>query len=214
MTSPTQTEPPFVPLRHHGWATKRTPWWVFIALVVLVVVGVVTSLSVKPSQSDRAKDMVGYLQDAKGGIGSCAAGLGNSESAYDQINAGKQVLNKNAESVFTYGSSNCTVEGNEALNDFATYQVAQTLDTYNLDTADNDIISWGLDATTAQNDMLAVLETSTPAARSSALVTLKAALVTLNDERAVINNIWTSAKKSTGASEPLPNLPTWTPPAA
>ena len=36
MTTPTQTEPPFVPLRRSGWATKRTPLWVFGALAVVV----------------------------------------------------------------------------------------------------------------------------------------------------------------------------------
>jgi hypothetical protein len=213
MTSPTQTEPPFVPLRHHGWASKRTPWWIFVVLVVLVAVVVVTSLSVKPSKSGLASDMVGYLQDVQGGVGSCAAGLGNSESAYDQINAGKQVLNKNAESVFTYGSSNCTVESNEALNDFGNYQVAQSLDSYNLDTADNDVITWAFDAVAAQNDMLAVLQTTTPAAKASSLVKLKAALLTLDNERAVIDKIWTAARTATKASEPLPDLPTWMPPA-
>jgi hypothetical protein len=214
MTSPTQTEPPFMPLRHRGWATRRTPWWVFAVLAVLVVAGVLVSLSVKPSNSQRASAMVGYLQDAKGGIGSCAAGVGNSESAYDQLIAGKAVLNKNAESVFTYGESNCTVEGNEALNDFANYQVDEQLASYNLDTADNDIISWAFDAEAAQSDMLAVLTSGTPAARASAQVTLNAALLKLDDQRAVIDKIWTAARTATGASEPLPDLPTWTAPTS
>ena len=39
MTTPTQTEPPFVPLRRSGWATKRTPLWVFGAIAVLVIAG-------------------------------------------------------------------------------------------------------------------------------------------------------------------------------
>ena len=34
MDSPTKTEPPFVPLRHTGWATHRTPLWVFAAVAV------------------------------------------------------------------------------------------------------------------------------------------------------------------------------------
>jgi hypothetical protein len=214
MTSPTQTEPPFVPLRHRGWATKRTPWWVFAVLAVIVVVGVLVSLSVKPSTSQRASDMAGYLKDVKGGIGSCAAGLQESESAYGQLLSGKAVLNKNAESVFSYGESNCTVEGNEALNDFVNYQVTESLSSFNLDTADNDVITWSFDATTAQTDMLAVLKASTPAARASAQVTLNAALLTLDDQRAVIDKIWTAAKTATGASEPLPDLPTWVAPTA
>ena len=59
MTSPTQTEPPFVPLRHTGWATRRTPLWVFGVLVVLVAGGVLVSLSHRPSQSQRASDLRG-----------------------------------------------------------------------------------------------------------------------------------------------------------
>lgn len=214
MTSPTQTEPPFVPLRHKGWATKRTPWWVFAVLAVLVVGGILVSLSVKPSSSQRASDMVGYFEDVQGGIGSCAAGLHDSENAYGQLISGKAVLNKNAESVFTYGASNCTVESNEALNDFVNYQITETLDSYNLNTADNDVVSWSFDATGAQTDMLAVLETTTPAARASAQTTLNAALLKLDDQRAVIDKIWTAAKKATGASQPLPDLPTWIAPTA
>jgi hypothetical protein len=214
MTSPTQTEPPFVPLRHKGWATKRTPWWVFAVLVAIVVGGVLVSLSHKPSTSQRATDMVGYLHDVQGGIGSCAAGLHDSENAYGQLISGKVVLNKNAESVFTYGASNCTVESNEALNDFGNYQVTESLASFNLNTADNDIISWAFDAEAAQTDMLAVLQATTPAARSSAQVTLNAALLTLDDQRAVIDTIWTTAKKATNASEPLPDLPTWVAPTS
>ena len=35
MDSPTKTEPPFVPLRHTGWASHRTPLWVFAAIIAL-----------------------------------------------------------------------------------------------------------------------------------------------------------------------------------
>jgi hypothetical protein len=214
MTPPTQTEPPFVPLRHSGWATKRTPLWVFAVLVVLVIGVVVVSLSHKPSQSQRASDLAGYFNDVKGGIGSCAAGLHDSENAYGQLLGGTAVLNKNAESVFTYGGSNCTVASNEALTDFASYQVAESLDSLNLDTADNDVLSWSFDATTVQTDMLTALKATTPAAKASARATLSADLVTLDKQRAAIDSIWTAAKHSTGATAAFPSLPTWEPPAA
>jgi hypothetical protein len=187
---------------------------VFAAIAAIVVVGALVSLSVKPSQSQRASAMVGYLQAVDGGIGSCAAGLHDSENAYGQLISGKAVLNKNAESVFSYGGSNCTVEGNEALNDFANYQVDEQLASYNLDKADNDAISWAFDATGAQSDMLAVLTAGTPAARASAQATLNGALRKLDDQRAELDQIWNSAKKATEASEPLPGLPTWSAPAA
>ena len=179
MTSPTQTEPPFVPLRHSGWATRRTPLWIFALLAVAAIGVILVSLSHRPSQSQRASDLAGYFGGVKAGIGSCAAGLHDSENAYGQVLAGDTAQTKAAESVFTYGGSNCTVAGNQALTDFASYQVTESLSTLNLDTADNDVITWSFDATAVQADMLAALKATTPAAKSSAQVKLSADLVSL-----------------------------------
>jgi hypothetical protein len=207
MTSPTQTEPPFVPLRHGGWATKRTPWWIFAVLVVVVIGVVVVSLTHKPSQSQRASDLKGYFGDVTTGVGSCAAGLQGSESAYDQVLGGDTAQAKTALAIFTYGGSNCTVAGNEALNDFANYQVTESLDSLHLTAADNDVITWAFDATTYQQDMLTALaDANAPAARATAEAALGPALATLNAERATIDAIWNAAKRSTGDATPLPNL--------
>jgi hypothetical protein len=208
MTSPTQTEPPFVPLRHSGWATKRTPLWVFAVLAIAAVGVLLVSLSHKPSQSQRASDLAGYFSDVKAGIGSCAAGLHDSENAYGQLLGDKAVLSKNAESVFTYGGSNCTVAGNESLTDFADYQVTESLASLNLDTADNDVITWSFDSTAVQTDMLAVLKAATPSARTSAQATLKTDLVQLDKQRAAIDAIWAAAKNAAGATAAFPSLPT------
>jgi len=214
MTSPTQTEPPFVPLRRGGWATRRTPLWVFAALAVIAIGVVLVSLSHKPSPSQRASDLAGYFSDVKGGIGSCAAGLNNSESAYGQLLSGKAALNKNAESVFTYGGTNCTLASNEALSDFANYQVTESLASFNLDTADNDVITWSFDSTAVQTDMLAALKATTPAAKTSAQAKLTADLAALDKQRAAIDTIWAAAKNATGATAAFPSLPTWEPPSA
>jgi hypothetical protein len=214
MSSPTQTEPPFVPLRHGGWATRRTPLWFFAVLAVAAIGITLVSLSHKPSPSQRASDLAGYFGDVQAGIGSCAAGLSNSESAYGQLLSGKAALNKNAESVFTYGGSNCTLASNEALSDFANYQVTESLASLNLDTADNDVVTWSFDATAVQTDMLTVLKATTPAAKTSAQATLNADLATLGRQRAAIDAIWTAAKKATGATAAFPGLPTWQPPSA
>ncbi|MGH3212511.1 MAG: hypothetical protein ACRDNO_32575 [Trebonia sp.] len=214
MTSPTQTEPPFVPLRHSGWATRRTPLWLFAVLAVAAVGIVLVSLSHKPSQSQRASDLAGYFGDVKSGIGSCAAGLGNSESAYGQLLSGKAALNKNAESVFTYGASNCTLASNEALTDFANYQVTESLASFNLDTADNDVITWSFDSTAVQTDMLTALKATTPGARTTAQAKLTADVTTLDKQRATIDAIWAAAKNSAGATAAFPSLPTWEPPSS
>jgi hypothetical protein len=213
MTSPTQTEPPIAAPRHGGWATKRTPLWVFAVLAVAAGGVRLVSLSHTPSKPQRASDLAGYFGDVKAGIGSCAAGLHDSENAYGQLLGGAAAHTKTAESVFTYGGSNCTVTGNQALTDFASYQVTESLARYNLDTADNDVISWSFDSTAVQQDMLAVLKATTPAARATAQATLSAAAAKLDDQRAAIYAIWNAAKRATGASAALPSLPTWTAPA-
>jgi hypothetical protein len=214
MTPPTQTEPPFVPLRHSGWATKRTPRWIFLVLVVVVIGVVVVSLTQKPTQSQRASDLEGYFGDVSTGIGSCAAGLQGSESAYDQVLRGDTAQAKTALAIFTYGGSNCTVASNEALNDFASYEVTESLASLNLDAADNDVVTWAFDSDEVQTDMVAVVKASTPAARASAQATLKSALVTLDAERSTIDAIWTAAKKATGSGAGFTKLPTWTPPSS
>jgi len=211
MTSPTQTEPPFVPLRRSGWATKRTPRWVFAFLAVAAIGIFLVSLSHKPSMTQRASDLTGYFGDVKAGIGSCAAGLHDSENAYGQLLGGDTAHAKTAESVFTYGGSNCTLASNQALTDFASYQVTESLASLNLDAADNDVITWSFDSTAVQTDMLAVLKATTPAARTTAQAALRTGLVTLDKRRAAIDAIWAAAKRATGATSAFPSLPTWEP---
>src|ERR1700733_12303980 len=88
MTAPTQTGPPFAPLRRSGWATKRTPLWVFGALVVVAIAGFLVALSVRPSQSERATDLRGYFGDVTTGVGSCAAGVRDSMTSYQAVMGG------------------------------------------------------------------------------------------------------------------------------
>jgi hypothetical protein len=214
MTSPTQTEPPSAALRHGGWATKRTPLWVFAVLAVAAVGVLLVSLSHTPSKPQRASDLAGYFGDVKAGIGSCAAGLHDSENAYAQVLGGHTAQAKAAESVFGYGGSNCTLASNQALTDFASYQVTESLSSLRLDTADNDVITWSFDSTAVQQDMLAVFRATTSAGRSGAQAALKTDLVALDKQRAAIDAIWAAAKRATGATAAFPSLPTWEPPSS
>ena len=207
MTTPTQTQPPFIPLRRRGWATRRTPLWVFAVLAVAAAGVFLVSLSHKPSSSQRASDLATYFSDVKGGIGSCAAGLRDSENAYDQVLGGDTAHAKTAGSIFTYGANNCTLASNEPLTDFAGYQVTESLASYNLDTADNDVITWSFDSTAVQQDMTAVLAAATPAARTSAQATLKSDIAKLDAQRSAVDAIWTAAKKSADATAAIPSLP-------
>jgi hypothetical protein len=205
---PTKTEPPFVPLRHTGWATRRTPLWVFGALIVIIAGVVLVSLSHKPSQAQRASDLTGYFNDVNAGIESCAGGVRDSMSALAKVEAGDTADLSAAIGIVTLGAQNCAPANNQPLSDFTGYQVTESLAQFPLDTADNDVITWAFpDAMNAQQDMLAVLRATTPAAKAGAYTTLRAAMRTMDAQRAAIYAIWQNAKQATGATAPLPYLP-------
>ena len=94
------------------------------------------------------------------GVGSCAAGLRDSMTSYQAVMGGEAAELGTAKSIVAYGASNCEVATNESLSDFDNYQVSESLDSLNLNTADNDVITWAFDATAYQQDLLAVLDAS------------------------------------------------------
>jgi hypothetical protein len=179
---------------------------VFGALAVVAVAGSLVALSVRPSQSERATDLRGYFGDVSTGVGSCAAGLRDSMTSYQAVMGGGQAELGTAKSIVAYGASNCQVATNESLSDFDNYQVSESLESLNLDAADNDVITWAFDATAYQQDLLAVLAAANAPTRAKAQALVSPALATLNAERATIDAIWTAARKSTGDATPLPDL--------
>jgi hypothetical protein len=204
---PTKTEPPFVPLRHTGWASKRTPLWVFGAIIALAVGVVLVSLTHKPSQAERASDLAGYFSDVNAGIESCAGGMRDSVTALRNVEAGDKANYSTAVGILTYNAQNCSPENNEPLSDFSSYQVTESLAQYPLATADNEVMTWASDADQAQTDMLAVLQATTPAAKTQANTTLQAAMRKLDAQKTALDSIWTSARKGVGSTAALPYLP-------
>jgi len=206
--SPTKTEPPFVPLRHTGWATRRTPLWIFGAIIVLIGGVVLVSLSHKPSTAERASDLSGYFKDVNAGIESCAGGTRDSITAFNRVQAGDKAELSSALGILAYNAQNCSPGNNQPLEDFTSYQVTESLAQFPLDQADNDVVTWAFpDAQNVQQDMVAVLQASTPADRAKAQATLTAALKAMDAERTSIYAIWRNAEKSVGSSAALPYLP-------
>lgn len=191
-----------------GWATRRMPPWVIVAIVVIVAATIVLSLVHKPSQAERASDLRGYLGDVNTDIESCAGGMRDAMTALDTVESGDTADYSTAVGILQYNAQNCSPANNESLEDFTGYQVIESLASLNLDTADNDVITWCFDAQTAQTDMLGVLEAKTPAAKAAATATLTAAMNKANAERATIYAIWRKAQQSTGESSTLPYMPT------
>lgn len=204
----TKTEPPFVPLRHTGWATRRTPLWVFAVLIALAAGVVLVSLSHKPSQAQRTGDLAGYFRDVNAGVQSCAGGVRDSAAALNKVEAGDKADLSTAVNIITLGAQNCSPVNNQPLSDFGGYQVTESLARFPLDKADSDVITWAFpDAMTAQQDMLAVLRASTPAGLARARAALRTALRTMDAQRGAIYAIWQAAERGVGTAAALPYLP-------
>ena len=205
MTPPEVIAPPRT-TSARGWATRRTPVWVLVAIVVIAALTVVVSLVHKPSNAERASDFRGYLGDVNAGITSCAGGLRDAITAFDKVEAGDTADYSAAQGILAYNAQNCSPANNEPLQDFTNYQVTESLASFKLDVADNDVVTWAFDAQAAMNDMLPVLGAKTPAAKSAANATLTTAMGKLNAERARVYSFWDKAQKSTGNGSPFPNL--------
>jgi cytochrome c biogenesis protein CcmG, thiol:disulfide interchange protein DsbE len=194
-------------MRNAGWATRRTPLWIFAVIAVLVAGVAVLSLTQAPSSAQRAGDLRGYFGDVTAGIESCAGGFHDAQTALRKVTGGDAADDGTAVGMLTYNAQNCSPANNEPLQDFTNYQVAESLSSYNLDQADNDVITWAFDAQKAQGAMLTALKAKTPKARAAADTALAQAMAVLDKERATIYAIWHKAQQNTGDASPLPSLP-------
>jgi hypothetical protein len=208
MSSPVSTDPPYVPIRPTRWATRRTPIWVLAALAVLVAAAVLVALAHKPSQSQRASDLRGFLGDMKYDIESCAGGVGESLTALRGIEAGTSNQVSQAVDVADYGASNCSPANSMQIDDLIQYQVTESLSSFRLATVVNGLATWAdPDAINVQADVAAVLSAPTPHAKAQANAALTRALRTMDAQRASVDAIMNSAIRSLSAHASPPSLP-------
>jgi hypothetical protein len=194
-----------------GWPVRRTPRWVLLAIVLLVVVTVVISLVHKPSQAERASDMRGFLSDVTADIESCAGGVGESLTALRLVQSGQAATSTDVSdgiSVAQQGAANCAPVNDEELDDLDNYQVSESLLSFGLVAVVSDLVTWAApDAENVQNDVAAVLAAQTPQAKSSAQARLSRDLAVLNAERAKIDGPINKAIKSLAMHAAPPVLP-------
>lgn len=194
-----------------GWPVRRAPRWVWLALVVLVLGTVAVTLVHKPSQAERASDMRGFLSDVTGDIESCAGGVSESLQALRIVQAEHYSSSTDVSqgiSVAQQGAQNCSPANNTSLDDLDSYQVAESLDSFGLAAAVNNLVDWAAPhAEAVQNDVAAVLAAKTPLARSQAEASLSTALAALNAKRAAIDAPINKAIKALGMKASPPSLP-------
>jgi hypothetical protein len=211
MSPPVRTDPPYVPIRHTRWATRRTPWWVLAAVAVLLAGTVLVTLVHKPSQSERASDLRGFLGDVQYDIESCAGGITDSFTALREIESGASHDVGTAIYIANTGAANCSPANNEQLDDLENYQVTESLASFRLASVVTGLVAWAApDAEDVQTDVAQVLtarQQGDAQAEAKDTAALQQALRTLDAQRSAVDKIMESANRSLSAHGTLPNLP-------
>lgn len=198
--------PPYVPIRHNGWATRGTPRWVLLAIAVVVAGAVLVALVHKPSQAERASDLRGFLSDMNTDIESCAGGVGESLSAMRLADTNAEV--QDAISVATQGASNCEPMNNLQIDDLEQYQVTESLASFHLGGVVTGLVNWAApDAIDVQTDVATTLAAPNPKAKAKDMAALQQALRKLNAQRAAVDATMDSAIRAVSAHASPPTLP-------
>jgi hypothetical protein len=211
--TPTRTDPPYVPVRKAGWVHQKTPRWLWVTAALIVVGIVLVALVHKPSKSQQAGDLTGFLTDMRTATESCAAGVSESLTALHQINSGGSVSQNTADTIkiARYGAQNCSPANNMQLDDLTGYQVTESLAAFHLATVVNDLVTWCFPyAQRVQNDVANVAGAHTAANKATYSAALQRDTRDLNQQRARIDKILRTAITRTGATgrqARLPNLP-------
>lgn len=206
METPTRTDPPYVPVRHTRWVTHRTPRWVYLAGALILAGAVVVGLAVHPSQSQRAADLNGFLKDVTTDIQSCSGGVRESLQVMRAIQTGASTDLKTAVHVSSYAGTNCSPANNVQLDDLTQYQVHESLASFHLQQAVDDMVTWAFPyAQRVCNDVTDVLRAQGPA-KVAATRKLQRDQRLLDARRAAVDQLIGRAIKATGATGKLPPL--------
>ena len=211
METPTRTDPPYVPIRHTRWPTQRTPRWLLLAGLVVLVGVVLVSLVHRPSQAQRAGDVRQFLTDMNTDIESCAGGVRESLAALYAIKPGTGSTAQDTQDtikIAQYGASNCLPANNELLDDLTQYQVTESLAGFHLDNAVTGLLTWAFpDAQRVQTDVANMLSAPNATARAQASAALTRDTRDLDAQRAKVDKIMMNAVRATSAQAKLPDLP-------
>jgi hypothetical protein len=206
--SPPQTQPPYVPIRRTAWPTRRSPRLLWLAGAVVLVIAVAVALVHRPSQAERASDLRGFLQDMNTSIESCAGGVSESLTAMQGIESGASHDVADGAKVATDGATNCTLAYSMQIDDLTSYQVSQSLTSFNLNSVVQGLVTWAdPDAVNVQTDIANVIRARTPPARARAQATLRSALRVLDAQRSAVDAVMEHAITSLSAHAAPPRLP-------
>jgi hypothetical protein len=178
------------------------------AAAVLVAGLVLVAIPHRPSTGQRAADLRGMVHDVTIDIESCAGGVTDSLTALQAIESGTSHDVKTAATIANTASANCSPGNNMQMEDLVQYQVPESLASFHLDTAVNDLVTWSFPlAQRVQSDVASRATATTPAEIESKSAQLRLDQRAMDAQRARIDQLFTSASTALSAHVPPPSLP-------
>jgi hypothetical protein len=203
-----RADPPYVPIRHSRWPTRRTPRWLLAAGAGLLAVAVLVGLAHRPSTGQRAADLRGFTRDMNADIESCAGGVGESLTALRAIQSGTSHDIRIAIKIARDGAANCSPANNELLDDLLQYQVTESLARFGLARVVSGLVTWcAPDAIRVQSDVAAVLAARGTPGAGRAAAALRRALTVLDAQRTAVDTVLARASTTVAARAQPPPLP-------
>ena len=197
-----------VSARPSGWPMLRTPKWMLAAALVLVAGLALAAIPHHPSTAERAADLRGMVHDLNTDIESCAGGINDSMAALRAIQSGASHDVKTAVSIASTAAANCSPANSMPMEDLVQYQTPESLASFHVQTAVNDLVTWGFPlAQRVQLDTAALVTAKTPAAIAAGTRQLRRDQQALDAERAQIDQLINSASRSLSAHVAPPALP-------
>jgi len=201
-------KPPWVAHHPSGWPVLRTPKWMIAACLVLVAGLTLAAIPHRPSTAQRAADLRGMVHDLNSDIESCAGGVTDSLTALRAIESGTSHDVQTAVTIANTAAANCSPANSMPMEDLVQYQVPESLDSFHLDAAVNDLVTWGFPlAQRVQTDVATLVAAKTPTEIERMSAQLRRDQQALDVERARIDQLITSASTALTAHVSPPLLP-------
>ena len=194
--------------RASGWPVLRTPRWMLAGGLVLVAGLTLAAIPHHPSAAQRAADLRGMVHDLTTDIESCAGGVNDSITALRAIQSGESQDVATAVKIANQAAANCSPANSTPMEDLVQYQAPESLASFHLQDAVNDLVTWGFPlAQRVQTDVATLVTAKAPAAVKHAAGQLRQDQRALDAQRARIDRLIGAASTSLSAHVAPPPLP-------
>jgi hypothetical protein len=176
--------------------------------VVLVAGLTLAAIPHRPSTAQRAADLRGMVHDLNTDIESCAGGVNDSITALRAIQSGASSDVKTAVKIANLAAANCSPANSMPMEDLVQYQAPGSLASFHVQTAVDDLVTWGFPlAQRVQTDVATLVTAKAPDAVKRASAQLRKDQQALDAQRARIDQLIDAASTSLAAHVAPPSLP-------